>query len=80
MVELAAGTAWRRRGRTDAAPDDSKALPSVTLDYQVPVPGTGTHLLLTFSTPLVQIADAMVELLDAVAGSLRWRAGDNGRE
>ncbi|MEU0769127.1 hypothetical protein ACWDN6_18730 [Streptomyces albogriseolus] len=80
VVELAAGTAWRRRGCTDAAPDDSEALPSVTLDYQVPVPGTGTHLLLTFSTPLVQIADAMVELFDAVAGSLRWRAGNSGCE
>ncbi|MDN3268479.1 hypothetical protein [Streptomyces sp. MA15] len=78
VVELAAGTALRRR--TDAAPDDGEALPSVTLDYQVPVPGTETHLLLTFSTPLVQIADAMVELFDAVAGSLRWRAGSSGRE
>ncbi|MET8895020.1 hypothetical protein [Streptomyces albogriseolus] len=80
VVELAAGTARRRRRCTDAAPDDSEVLPSVTLDYQVPVPGTETHLLLTFSTPLVQIADAMVELFDAVAGSLRWRAGSSGRE
>jgi hypothetical protein len=42
------------------------------LDYQLPVPGTEAHLLLTFSTPLVEIADAMVELFDAVAASLTW--------
>jgi hypothetical protein len=37
-------------------------------------------LLLTFSTPLVQIADAMVELFDAVAGSLTWMGGDDTGE
>ncbi|MDQ0488008.1 hypothetical protein OG986_18995 [Streptomyces cellulosae] len=79
-VELAAGTAVRRRGCAGAGRGDGETLPSVTLDYQVPVPGTGAHLLLTFSTPLVQIADTMVELFDAVAGSLRWRAGSSGRE
>ncbi len=80
VVDLAAGTALRRRGRAGADGDGGEALPSVTLDYQLPVPGTGTQMLLTFSTPLVQIADAMVELFDAVAGSLRWRAGSSGRE
>ncbi|KAF3469726.1 hypothetical protein GL259_22630 [Streptomyces sp. Tu 3180] len=89
VVELAAGTAVRTRrstGQPDASapagtpgsPDD--ALPSVTLDYQVPVPGTEAQLLLTFSTPLVQIADAMVELFDAVAGSLKWMDGGSAHE
>ncbi|GGR11618.1 hypothetical protein GCM10015536_16410 [Streptomyces griseomycini] len=89
VVELAAGTAVRTRratGQPDVSapsgvpgsPDD--ALPSVTLDYQVPVPGTEAHLLLTFSTPLVQIADAMVELFDAVAASLKWTDGGSAHE
>jgi hypothetical protein len=30
-------------------------------------------LLLSFSTPMDPIADAMVALFDAIAGSLRWR-------
>jgi hypothetical protein len=30
-------------------------------------------LLLSFSTPIDAIADAMVGLFDAIAGSLRWR-------
>ncbi|MER7486218.1 hypothetical protein ABTY20_10020 [Streptomyces sp. NPDC126497] len=89
VVELAAGTAVRTRrstGQPDTTtppgapgrPDD--ALPSVTLDYQIPVPGTEAHLLLTFSTPLVQIADAMVELFDAIAGSLKWTEGGSVHE
>lgn len=53
--------------------EDDYALPSVTVDYQLRVPRSDMHLLLTFSTPLVQIADAMVELFDAVAGSLVWK-------
>ncbi|AZP23469.1 hypothetical protein EJC51_28310 [Streptomyces aquilus] len=89
VVELSAGTAVRTR-RMMGQPDRSappgvpgtpdEALPSVTLDYQLPVPATGAHLLLTFSTPLVQIADAMVELFDAVAASLRWTEGGSAHE
>lgn len=79
-VEMAAGTAVRRRldpeaaapARTHAEGDDY-ALPSVTVDYQLPVPHSDMYLLLTFSTPLVQIADAMTELFDAIAGSLVWK-------
>lgn len=82
ITELAAGTALRMRVDPDATDtragatareDDGSALPSVTLDYQLRVPRSDMHLLLTFSTPLVQIADAMVELFDAVAGSLTWK-------
>ncbi|WP_329275813.1 hypothetical protein [Streptomyces sp. NBC_01451] len=81
VVELAAGTALRVREEYDPARDRPPvgaekeaelALPSVTLDYQVQVPGAEAILILTFSTPLVQIADAMVDLFDAVAGSLSW--------
>ncbi|MBD0842733.1 MULTISPECIES: hypothetical protein [unclassified Streptomyces] len=46
---------------------------SVTVEYHLPVPGTTAFLLLTFSTPLEPIADAMAELFDAIAGSLTWQ-------
>ncbi|WP_405769032.1 hypothetical protein [Streptomyces sp. NBC_01538] len=81
VVELAAGPALRVREEYDPArdrpptemeKDADYALPSVTLNYQVQVPRAEAILLLTFSTPLVQIADAMVDLFDAVAGSLSW--------
>ncbi|MFM9640959.1 hypothetical protein ACKI1X_30340 [Streptomyces turgidiscabies] len=81
VVELPAGPALRVREEFNPARDRPPvgaekeaeyALPSVTLDYQVQVPRAEAILLLTFSTPLVQIADAMVDLFDAVAGSLSW--------
>lgn len=84
VVELPAGPALRIREEYDPARDRQAvkavktekdadyALPSVTLDYQVQVPRAEAILLLTFSTPLIQIADAMVDLFDAVAGSLSW--------
>ncbi|WP_258574458.1 hypothetical protein [Streptomyces shenzhenensis] len=89
VVELAAGTTVRVRRATGrpgtpapaGAPGSAdEVLPSVTVDYQLPVPGTAAYLLLTFSTPLLQIADAMVELFDAVAGSLTWLDGDATHE
>jgi hypothetical protein len=87
--ELSAGRALRVRrstGQSDRRPpagirgNTDQVLPSVTLDYQLSIPGTGAHLLLTFSTPLVQIAEAMTELFDAVAGSLTWLSGDGCHE
>ncbi|MFE0099455.1 hypothetical protein [Streptomyces sp. NPDC059009] len=85
LVEIAAGRALRVRSQTEAPPEetgspsgpdqegDAYALESVTLDYQLPVPGAEAYLLLAFSTPLVPIADAMVDLFDAIAGSLTWK-------
>jgi hypothetical protein len=84
IVELKAGTALRIRGTCDPETDTSAGKPtdgadyamqSVTVDYQVQVPGTDALLLLAFSTPLVPIADAMVELFDAIASSLTWKGG-----
>jgi len=48
-------------------------LPVTRLDVYVPVPGRPEMLLLSFSTPIDPIADAMVALFDAIAGSLRWQ-------
>ncbi|WP_033319521.1 hypothetical protein [Streptomyces yerevanensis] len=83
VVELAAGSAMKVRVDPESAstrmqPEDGDyALPSVTVDYQLSIPRSDMQLLLTFSTPLVQIADAMVELFDAVAGSLAWKGAAN---
>ncbi|GGW92235.1 hypothetical protein GCM10010383_22630 [Streptomyces lomondensis] len=89
VVELSSGPAVRTR-RSTGQPErpappglpgsPEETLPSVTLDYQLPVPRADGCLLLTFSTPLVQIADAMVQLFDAVAASLAWVGGDGGHE
>jgi hypothetical protein len=63
VAELAAGRAVRVR-RYDP--------PVTSLDLHVPVPDSSAWLLLSFSTPLAPLADALVGMFDAVAGTLRW--------
>ncbi|MGI5471769.1 hypothetical protein [Streptomyces sp. CA-132043] len=72
--KLPAGSAVRVRQRTVPEENDpsGNSLPTTTLDYYVQIPESDAYLLLTFSTPLDPIADALVELFDAVAGSLAW--------
>ncbi len=70
-----AGRAARRRRSEKTR--ESRRLGSefedTIVEYFVPVPDQDEVLMLTFSTPLEPIADAMAELFDAVAGTLRWR-------
>ena len=63
IAELPAGRAVRVR-RFDP--------PVTSLDLHVPVPDSSAWLLLSFSTPLAPLADALVGMFDAVAGTLRW--------
>ncbi|MGP4044751.1 hypothetical protein [Streptomyces sp. 2A115] len=72
----AAGRAARRRRteRTREARRLGTEFEDTIVEYFVPVPDRDEVLMLTFSTPLEPIADAMVELFDAVAGTLRWRS------
>lgn len=77
VEELTAGTAVRVRRLTRQPGENGPDAPhaahaSVSVEYHLPVPGTTAYLLLTFSTPLEPIADAMAGLFDAIAGSLTW--------
>lgn len=77
MVELPlAGPALRTRYKEIPSPDDqdNHTLPVTHLDIQLPVPGAELHLLLSFSTPMEPLADAMVRLFDSIATTLRWIA------
>jgi hypothetical protein len=71
---IAAGPVLRRRRTVRPGADDpGQELPRSVVDYWVPVPGDGGLLQLSFSTPMPeQLAEAMVELFDAVTASLRW--------
>jgi hypothetical protein len=62
LTEIPAGPAVRVRCQTD----------TTRLDIHVAVPESGAYLILSFSTPLDQLADAMVDLFDSIAGTLRW--------
>ncbi|MGQ4376394.1 hypothetical protein ACN6K9_006721 [Streptomyces sp. SAS_267] len=78
----AAGRAARRR-RTERTRESAKLgsqFDDTIVEYFVPAPQNDETLILTFSTPMEPIADAMVELFDAIAGTLRWQARIDGEE
>ncbi|MEV0206172.1 hypothetical protein AB0H97_13325 [Streptomyces sp. NPDC050788] len=74
----AAGRAARllRRERTKQSRKLGSEFADTVVEYFVPVPDRDEVLMLTFSTPLEPIADAMVGLFDAVAETLRWQRPD----
>jgi len=76
LVQLpGAGRAARRRRseRTRESRRLGTEFADTIVEYFVAVPDRDEVLMLTFSTPLEPIADSMVELFDAVAGTLRWQ-------
>ena len=76
VLEVAGAPAARVRRREPVTEADGFAtgeLPVTRVQVYVPVPNKTETLLLSFSTPIDPIADAMVALFDAIAGSLRWR-------
>lgn len=74
IEQLSSGTAVRVRKLTPQGDDESteSSHNSLSVEYHLPVPGAMAFLLLSFSTPLEPIADAMAELFDAIADSLTW--------
>jgi len=75
IEELSSGPAVRVRRLTPQDNDDQGAGPprnSLSVEYHLPIPATTAFLLLTFSTPLEALADAMAGLFDAIADSLTW--------
>ncbi|MBB0243119.1 hypothetical protein FNQ90_03080 [Streptomyces alkaliphilus] len=82
VVALPAGESVRVR--REELPKDAEELgypadrTTVVLTHYLPVPGTGAHLLLTFSTPLIELADPLLEMCDAIAASLLWRRDGDG--
>ena len=76
VLEVAGAPTARVRRRepiTDTDGLSTGQLAVTRLQVYVPVPNTTEMLLLSFSTPMDPVADAMVTLFDAVAGSLRWK-------
>ncbi|SEE77032.1 hypothetical protein [Streptomyces sp. Ag109_O5-10] len=76
LVDLPAGPAVRHRYlRRPAADDpDGNRLAVTHLDVYLAVPNSDQRLLLSFSTPMEPLADALVGLFDAVARTLQWMA------
>lgn len=60
--------------RTDAGggPGHAKVAPVAAQDVYVLVPGGRAWLLMSFSTPMMELASQMQELFDAITGTLSW--------
>jgi hypothetical protein len=76
MTDLPAGPAVRHLYRRRPAPDDADGnkLTVTHLDVHLGVPQTDQRLLLSFSTPMEPLADALVGLFDSIARTLQWMA------
>jgi hypothetical protein len=77
VVDLTAGRAVRVRGvRTSSSdPDGSQSLPLVSMQTLIPVPGSEAILDVVLTSPQVAFADGLLDLFDAISGTLAWRAG-----
>ncbi|MFF4539174.1 hypothetical protein [Streptomyces aureus] len=75
-VELPAGPAVRHLHRRRPAPDDpdGNKLTVTHLDVHLAVPNSDLRLLLSFSTPMEPLAEALVTLFDSIARTLQWMA------
>ena len=71
IAELAGGPVPRTRRRVATPLPDGSSLESHLVQYQHLVPGGG-FVLLSFSTPQLQLVEPLEALFDAVAGSFRW--------
>lgn len=74
MSELPGGFALVHRYKSAAAPDSGSKYDDTHYDVTFQIPNTESCLLLSFSTPVEPLADALVELFESIAYSLTWRA------
>jgi hypothetical protein len=73
VAELRAGWAVRARRRTSVRMAGLGRVVEVeSLQYFVHIPASPALMVLTFSTPVVSLADALVALFDAIAETLEW--------
>lgn len=72
VVDLPDGPAVRVRVLAENSPGKRRSLLIDGVSYWVPVPGQPDILLLSFSTPVLVLADVLAEIADDIARSLRF--------
>jgi hypothetical protein len=71
VISIAGAPAVRRQSVQDQESGDT-VLRTTMVDFFVPVPESTGLLVLSFATALEPLAEALVQLFDAMAESLRW--------
>jgi hypothetical protein len=74
MTEIPAGAVLVTRAWEEPDPERQvgNTMPVFHLSAQVAIPNTYAFLLLSFSTPMAPLAEAMAELFTSIASTLRW--------
>lgn len=73
VTDLPAGRALVQTYKTPPRPGDGSTFPNTHFDVLFDVPHTSSQLLLSFSTPVEPLAEAMVELFESMALSFVWK-------
>lgn len=79
LVEMAAGRAVRVRAVTTTSADGTAALPAVSMQTLIPVPGSERILDVALTSPQLSLAEALLDLFDAISSTLAWEAGPPAR-
>jgi hypothetical protein len=78
VIELNAGRAVRVRA-VGSLMGEGGNLPLVTMQTLIPVPGGEGVLDVVLTSPHVDFAEPLLDLFDAISGTLAWQAGPSPR-
>jgi hypothetical protein len=79
VIELPAGRAVRVAGVSVTSADGGQSLPVVTMQTLVPIPGGDGVLNVVLTSPQATLATVLLDLFDAISGTLAWEAGPPAR-
>jgi hypothetical protein len=76
VIELEAGRAVRVRGVTSIeSPDRTRTLPMVSMQTLIPIPDRDDVLNVVLTSPVVSMAEGLLDLFDAISATLTWEPG-----
>lgn len=80
LVDLDAGRAVRVQGISTLRSDENEvAVQIVTMQTIIPTPGSDGILNIVLTSPQASSVDPLLELFDAISGTLTWEAGPSPR-
>jgi hypothetical protein len=73
VIELDAGRAVRVRGVTNVpSPSGDQTMPIVSMQTLIPIPGSDDVLNVVLTSPVVSMAEGLLDLFDAISATLTW--------
>lgn len=75
VLDLPAGRAVRVRGVMTANSSDGRVLPIVSMQTLIPIPGDEGVLNVVLTSPQAALTEPLLDLFDAISGTLTWEDG-----